>query len=91
MWAAFEIVLERTPDVKRFDACRGQIDGGLKCFGHPIGASGLRMIYEMYLQMQGRAGERQRAQEPVFGLTHNLGGFPQRNVAAISIVGKYGA
>ena len=36
-----------------------QIDGGLKCFGHPIGASGLRMIYEMYLQMQGRAGERQ--------------------------------
>ena len=41
-----------------------QIDGGLKCFGHPIGASGLRMIYEMYLQMQGRAGERQRKQEP---------------------------
>ena len=37
-----------------------QIDGGLKCFGHPIGASGLRMIYEIYLQMQGRAGERQR-------------------------------
>jgi len=68
-----------------------QIDGGLKCFGHPIGASGLRMIYEMYLQMQGRAGERQRKQEPVFGLTHNLGGFPQRNVAAISIVGKLGA
>src|SRR6516164_2305438 len=68
-----------------------QIDGGLKCFGHPIGASGLRMIYEMYLQMQGRAGERQRQQEPLFGLTHNLGGFPQRNVAAISIVGKLGA
>ena len=37
-----------------------QIDGGLKCFGHPIGASGLRMIYEMYLQLQGRAGARQR-------------------------------
>ena len=31
-----------------------QIDGGLKCFGHPIGASGLRMIYEVYLQMLGR-------------------------------------
>ena len=42
-----------------------QIDGGLKCFGHPIGASGLRMIYEMYLQMHGRAGERQRSQEPM--------------------------
>jgi len=68
-----------------------QIDGGLKCFGHPIGASGLRMIYEMYLQMQGRAGERQRQDAPRLGLTHNLGGFPQRNVCAISIVGKYGA
>jgi len=30
-----------------------QPDGGLKCFGHPVGASGLRMIYEMYLQLQG--------------------------------------
>ena len=38
-----------------------QIDGGLKCFGHPIGASGMRMLYEMYLQLLGRAGERQRA------------------------------
>ncbi|MET0138083.1 MAG: acetyl-CoA acetyltransferase, partial [Sphingobium sp.] len=37
-----------------------QIDGGLKCFGHPIGASGIRMIYENYLQLLGRAGERQR-------------------------------
>jgi acetyl-CoA C-acetyltransferase len=36
-----------------------QIDGGLKCFGHPIGASGLRMLYEMYGQLLGRAGERQ--------------------------------
>jgi acetyl-CoA C-acetyltransferase len=48
------------------------------------------MIYEMYLQMQGRAGERQRKDMPRLGLTHNLGGFPQRNVCAISIVGKYG-
>ncbi|MGP0058985.1 MAG: acetyl-CoA acetyltransferase [Beijerinckiaceae bacterium] len=66
-----------------------QIDGGLKCFGHPIGASGLRMIYEMYLQMQGRAGERQRKNLPNLGLTHNLGGFPHQNVCAISIVGRY--
>jgi acetyl-CoA C-acetyltransferase len=67
-----------------------QIDGGLKCFGHPIGASGLRMIYEMYLQLHGRAGERQRP-DPVLGMTHNLGGFPSQNVAAITIVGRYGA
>lgn len=68
-----------------------QIDGGLKCFGHPIGASGLLMLYELYLQMQGRAGERQRQQEPVLGLTHNLGGFPHMNVSSISIIGKLDA
>ena len=65
-----------------------QIDGGLKCFGHPIGASGLRMLYEMYLQMLGRAGARQRQDTPVVGLTHNLGGFPHQNVAAICVVGQ---
>ncbi|WP_025917882.1 acetyl-CoA acetyltransferase [Herminiimonas sp. CN] len=67
-----------------------QIDGGLKCFGHPIGASGLRMIYEMNLQLSGRAGERQLA-NPVLGLTHNLGGWPSQNVSAVSILGAYGA
>jgi len=67
-----------------------QIDGGLKCFGHPIGASGLRMLYEMYLQLTGRAGERQRP-SPVFGMTHNLGGFPSQNVSSVTIVGAYGA
>jgi acetyl-CoA C-acetyltransferase len=65
-----------------------QVDGGLKCFGHPIGASGLRMLYEMYLQFNGRAGARQ-IEDPRFGLTHNLGGFPAMNVCSISIVGKY--
>ena len=65
-----------------------QIDGGLKCFGHPIGASGIRMIYEMYLQLLGRAGERQ-LNNPRIGLTNNIGGFPCLNVAAISIIGKY--
>lgn len=73
-----------------FDADGGipcQIDGGLKCFGHPIGASGLRMIYENYLQLLGRAGERQRQTPPVFGLSHNLGGMPNQNVAAVAIVG----
>ena len=67
-----------------------QIDGGLKCFGHPIGASGLRMVYEMYLQMQGRAGQRQLG-SPTWGVTHNLGGFPSQNVAAIAVIGAYGA
>jgi acetyl-CoA C-acetyltransferase len=63
-----------------------QIDGGLKCFGHPIGASGIRMLYEMYLQLQGRAGDRQLA-DPSIGMTHNLGGSPMSNVAAVCIIG----
>ncbi len=66
-----------------------QIDGGLKCFGHPIGASGLRMVYEHYLQMHGRAGERQ-LKDPQLGLSHNLGGVPYNGVCAISIVGLEG-
>ena len=68
-----------------------QIDGGLKCFGHPIGASGLRMIYENYLQLLGRAGERQRQKPPSLCLSHNLGGMPMQNVSAIAIVGLEGA
>jgi len=64
-----------------------QLDGGLKCFGHPIGASGLRMIYENYLQLLGRAGTRQRSPMPSVGLSHNLGGMPSQNVSAVAIVG----
>jgi acetyl-CoA C-acetyltransferase len=65
-----------------------QIDGGLKCFGHPIGASGIRMMYEAYLQMLGRAGARQ-LKNVNHALTHNLGGMPFQNVNAISIMGRY--
>jgi acetyl-CoA C-acetyltransferase len=61
-------------------------DGGLKSFGHPIGASGLRMMYEMWLQLRGEAGPRQ-VRNPKLGLTHNLGGAPGRCVSFVSIVG----
>ena len=64
-----------------------QIDGGLKCFGHPIGASGLRMIYENYLQLLGRAGDRQLRNPPSLALSHNLGGQPSENISAVAIVG----
>jgi acetyl-CoA C-acetyltransferase len=64
-----------------------QIDGGLKCFGHPVGASGLRMAYEMYVQLLGRAGDRQRGTVDL-GLTHNLGGAPFNSIAAVSILGR---
>ncbi len=63
-----------------------QVDGGLKCFGHHVGASGLRMAYEVYNQLLHRAGERQLA-NPSMGLTHNLGGVPYLGIAAISILG----
>jgi len=65
-----------------------QIDGGLKCFGHPIGASGLRMAYEVYTQLRGRAGERQ-IKDINMGLTHNLGGIPNRNIASVSVLGRH--
>lgn len=62
-------------------------DGGLKCFGHPIGASGIRMIYEIYQQLQQKAGPRQ-VKNPVLGLTHNYGGHPPWGVAAVTILGN---
>jgi acetyl-CoA C-acetyltransferase len=62
-------------------------DGGLKSFGHPIGASGLRMMYEMWLQLRGEAGQRQ-INDPKLGLTHNLGGQPGRCVSFVSVVGS---
>ena len=65
-----------------------QSDGGLKCFGHPIGASGLRMIYEVYKQLQQKAGDNRQIKNPRLGLTHNLGGFPAMSVCAISILGN---
>src|SRR3546814_19908377 len=40
-----------------------QIDGGLKCFGHPIGSSGIRLLSEMYLQLRGYAGDSQLRSE----------------------------
>jgi acetyl-CoA C-acetyltransferase len=62
-------------------------DGGLKCFGHPLGASGLRMQYEVYKQLQGRSGPRQ-VKNPRLGLTHNLGGNIWGGVACVSIAGN---
>lgn len=65
-----------------------QVDGGLKCFGHPVAATGIRMAYEVYNQLLGRAGERQLA-SPSVGLTHNLGGVPYLGIAAVSILGLH--
>jgi acetyl-CoA C-acetyltransferase len=63
-------------------------DGGLKSFGHPIGASGLRMLFECWLQLRGEAGERQIRSGKSLGLTHNLGGAPGECVSFVSVVGS---
>lgn len=62
-------------------------DGGLKSFGHPVGASGLRMLYECWLQFRGAAGERQLT-APARALTHNLGGRPGACVSFVAVVGS---
>src|SRR5438093_3244845 len=62
-------------------------DGGLKSFGHPIGASGLRMLFECWLQLRGEAGPRQIDNGKRMALTHNLGGAPGACVSFVSVVG----
>ena len=60
-------------------------DGGLKSFGHPTGATGVRMIVENTLQLQGRAGARQ-VPNASMALSHNIGGFPTG--CAVAILGR---
>jgi acetyl-CoA C-acetyltransferase len=65
-------------------------DGGLKSFGHPVGASGLRMMFEAWLQLRGEAPEERRIRtvpERSLALTHNLGGYPGEMVSFVSILG----
>src|ERR1700730_3309420 len=64
-------------------------DGGLKSFGHPVGASGLRMVFEAWLQLRGDAPEQRRITTADRGLalTHNLGGYPGEMVSFVSITG----
>jgi acetyl-CoA C-acetyltransferase len=67
-------------------------DGGLKSFGHPIGASGLRMLFECWLQLRGEAPADRRVASldrgRTLGLTHNLGGSPGECVSFVSVVGS---
>jgi len=63
------------------------VDGGLKCFGHPVGASGLRMTYEIYKQLQEKADLPERQVKNVRrGLSHTFGGPPQ--ISAVAIFGN---
>jgi len=62
-------------------------DGGLKTFGHPTGATGVRMVYENVLQLRGKAGERQvKGIDGKLALSHNIGGHP--TACGIAILGR---
>ena len=64
------------------------ISGGLKSFGHPVGASGCRETYEIYKQFQGKAQEPSRQlKNPRQGLVHNQGGLPGKFQCAVCIYG----
>ncbi len=67
-------------------------DGGLKSFGHPIGASGLRMLFEAWLQLRLEAPAERAVASIKAGkklaMTHNLGGAPGNCVSFVSIVGS---
>jgi acetyl-CoA C-acetyltransferase len=64
-------------------------DGGLKSFGHPVGASGLRMVFEAWLQLREQAGDERQIElrGRHRALTHNLGGYPGEMVSFVSILG----
>jgi acetyl-CoA C-acetyltransferase len=83
---AYEDVMNGFYDLGGTIPC--QVDGGLKCFGHPIGASGLRMLYAMYEQLLERVPPERRVRNPRLGLTHNLGGVPWLNVSSVAIIGR---
>ena len=65
-------------------------DGGLKSFGHPVGASGLRMLFECWLQLRNEAPEDRQIDTVDRGLalTHNLGGYPGEMVSFVGIWGN---
>jgi len=64
-------------------------DGGLKSFGHPVGASGLRECYEVYKQIQGKAQLPERQLKDVrLGLSHNQGGHPGCLLPIITVLGR---
>lgn len=63
------------------------VDGGLKCFGHPVGASGLRMTYEIYKQLQQKVDNPLRqVKNANRALAHTFGGAPQ--ISSVFIAGN---
>jgi acetyl-CoA C-acetyltransferase len=85
-WGATEEEIKNLPSPE--DILIVNHSGGLKAFGHPVGGSGGREVYEIYKQIQGKAQEPSRQLKNIrLGLTHNQGGHPGRFACAVAIVG----
>jgi acetyl-CoA C-acetyltransferase len=57
--------------------------GGLKAKGHPVGASGVAQVVEIWKQMRGEAGPRQVRNEINVALAHSVGGTGQTSTVHI--------
>lgn len=89
----FSEVGQGAKDIKKGKYTRGKgklivnPSGGLKACGHPVGATGIKQVVEIYEQLLGFAGEKQVMPDAKVGLTHNVGGSGA--VAVIHIFKKY--
>lgn len=57
--------------------------GGLIGFGHPVGATGVKQVLEIFRQMKGRCGDYQMPNLPKVGMTLNMGGDDKTVVSLI--------
>eukprot|EP01062_Namystynia_karyoxenos_P025738 TRINITY_DN20180_c0_g1_i1.p1 TRINITY_DN20180_c0_g1~~TRINITY_DN20180_c0_g1_i1.p1 ORF type:complete len:440 (+),score=149.45 TRINITY_DN20180_c0_g1_i1:69-1322(+) len=63
--------------------------GGLLAFGHPVGATGIKQVVELWKQMQGKAGSYQVAGRPAVGIAANMGGDDK--TAVVTLLRRTGA
>ena len=57
--------------------------GGLVGFGHPVGATGVKQVLEVYRQMKGQCGDYQMSKTPEYGVTANMGGDDKTAVVSV--------
>ena len=57
--------------------------GGLMAFGHPVGATGVKQVLEIFRQMKGLCGDYQLATTPAIGMTANMGGDDRTSVTMV--------
>ena len=57
--------------------------GGLMAFGHPVGATGIKQIFEVVRQMKGQCGDYQIPTPPKYGITANMGGDDRTTVVTV--------